>query len=194
MKLRELLQMNDSFIPAELAVAPNPLGLAPNLKLTTIPVDAYTCFELWMPTANAQLMRAEATLLMEDCSRLEEICSKLIWLIGAKLIHPQEPHHQRLIYDWREVRQHLEASGHYFNAIAIRYQPQTICPHPQDNNFSTTWTWQPARWQVHLLHLNSFSKGFAVNVLPISLAIANGDTITKSEKHLHVMSNHIALT
>ncbi|WP_421657088.1 hypothetical protein [Leptothermofonsia sp. ETS-13] len=165
--------MIDSFIPTELAVAPNPLGLAPHLKLTTIPIDAYACFELWMPTTNTALLPEEAALLKGDRSRLEEICARLTWLLGARLIGCEKEACQSLIYDWREVQRLLQLCGGEFNVIGVTYLPQVVYP---DSTVSS-WTLRPASWKVSLLNLKVAEIGFEVEVLPVGVLVSCGERV-----------------
>ncbi|MCL6435727.1 MAG: hypothetical protein K6T90_16245 [Leptolyngbyaceae cyanobacterium HOT.MB2.61] len=170
--------MIDSFIPAELAVAPNPLGLAPHLKLTTIPIDAYACFELWMPTTNTALLPEEAALLRGDRSRLEEICARLTWLLGAKLIGCKAEACQSLIYDWCEVQRLLQQYGREFNVIGVTYLPQMIYP----DLAASSWTLRPASWKVSLLNLKAVEIGVEVEVLPVGVLVSCGENVTRYER------------
>ncbi len=175
--------MIDSFIPNELAVAPNPLALTPNLKLITIPIDAYTCFELWIP-ANAVLLAEEALLLKGDCVRLEEICAKLIWLLGAKFIGNGHVATQSLIYDWGEIENHIRKLGREFNAIGVTYLPQAISP-DNEGDISSSWTLRPISWNISLLNLKATSHhSFEVEILPTSLSISFGAPSQNAKKEL----------
>lgn len=189
--------MIDSFIPAELAVAPNPLGLAPNLKLTTIPVDANTCFELWMPNINAILMREEAQLLASDRPRIEEICARLIWLMGAHLVGTGSPLPTTPIYDWRKIRQSLQQADPAiadFNAIGIAHTPYAICPeNPAETEFSSTWTLYPPTWEIFFINLHPLQKGFQVRRLPIHATITLGESVTKCEKGSSDSTNTVVM-
>lgn len=171
--------MLDSFIPAALAVAPNPLGLPSNLKLTTIPIDAHTCFELWMPEAQGLLLPEEAMLLRGDCSRLEEICAKLTSLLGATLIGDEVQRMQPTIDRWQEIRQVLGETGADFNAIGVNYLPQVIYPTTVNEGGLPTWTLQQAGWSVSFLALQPTQAGFRATTLPIKALITSGQSITK---------------
>lgn len=170
--------MIDSFIPTELAVAPNPLGLAPHLKLVTIPVDAYTCFELWMPTGGAALLPEEAMLVRGDRSRLEEICARLTWLLGARVVGCEDEVSQSLIYDWREVQRLLQQAAAPFNGVGVTYLPQSICP---DETVSS-WTIHPTSWKISFINLKAVGKGFEYELLTTSLLISLGESVTRHER------------
>ena len=171
--------MLDSFIPVELAVAPNPLGLPFNLKLTTIPIDAHTCFELWMPDARGTLLTEEAMLLRGDRARLEEICAKLTDLLGASLSHDESPHYQATVDLWQGVRSALYDAGADFDAIGVTYLPQSLYPSPTSKGGLTAWTLQEARWDVSFFNLQPLPLGFRAQALPIKVTIAFGQSITK---------------
>ncbi|UBF24723.1 hypothetical protein K9N68_24080 [Kovacikia minuta CCNUW1] len=172
--------MMNSFIPNEIAVAPNPLALTPNLKLTTIPIDAYTCFELWIP-ANILLLPEEAMLLKGDRSRLEEICARLTWLVGARFVGNESQTPPVLIYDWREVQSQIRTLSEDFNAIGVTYLPQAISPDAEDD-ISPSWTLRPPSWNISLLSLKPVSSGFGLEILPFSLSISLGESVTRREK------------
>lgn len=171
--------MPDSFIPVALAVAPNPLGLPSNLKLTTIPIDAHTCFELWMPNGQGILLAEEATLLRGDCSRLEAICAKLTSLLGAKLISDDLQGFQTPIDCWQTIRRALYETGATFDAIAVTYLPQVIYPTGTKEGDLTAWTLQQAGWSITFLALEPAQTGFCTTVLPIKAVITSGQAITK---------------
>lgn len=178
--------MTDALIPTELAVAPNPFGLAANLQLMTIPVDAYTAFELWMPKPNALLLPEEARLLVGDRPRLEEICLNLTWLFGATLIEQDQrinqepqPTGQNLLYDWQAVQQRIGPSGSQFDAIGITYQPQTIYPSLTSSSASRAWTLRPFLWNIWFFDLKPWANGYQAAVRSMSLLITYGHTVTR---------------
>jgi hypothetical protein len=177
--------MIDSFIPTELAVAPNPLGLAPHLRLTTIPIDASTCFELWMPITNSALLPEEAMLLKGDRSRLEEICARLTWFLGAQFIGCEAAACQSLIYDWREVQRLLRQSDIRFNVLGVTYVPQKIYPDER----MRAWTFRPASWKVSLLDLKSIATGFEIEILPMSLSISLGQSVIRYEQGVAIAAD-----
>jgi hypothetical protein len=167
--------MLDSFIPLELAVAPNPLGPALNLKLTTIPIDAYTCFELWMPPIEQPILPEEAMLLREDYRRVEEICARLLWLVGGKLsnqlgqsltnsISPS-------IHNWQQILQHFHQSGQSFDTIGIAYLPQTVKPYCTGTGSLTAWAMTPVQWQITFLSLESYQSGYLVHPCSTTLVL-----------------------
>ena len=175
--------MPDSFIPTALAVAPNPLGLPSNLKLMTIPVDAYTCFELWLPAASGTLLPEEAMLLRGDRARLEDICAKLTDFMGAMLTtsdasNHDEPLCQTPIGCWRDIRSLLHKAGAAFDAIAVTYLPQVIYPSLTPRGLSA-WTLQQAGWSVSFLTLHPIAAGFRSEALPFKVTIAFGQSTTK---------------
>lgn len=169
--------MTESLIPAELTIAPNPSTLSLNLKLTTIPIDAYTAFELWLPTKNAILSSEEALLLTSDRPRLEGICAKLTWLLGASLVRHEMQAPDPLAYDWQAVLAKIQRSG--FDAIGITYLPQTICPNLTREGISASWTLCPASWNVSFLQFQPVANGYRVKTHALSLLISYGQPITK---------------
>lgn len=172
--------MTDSFIPVALAVAPNPLGLPSHLKLTTVPIDAHTCFELWTPEVEVTLLPEEAMLLRGDRSRLEEICAKLTSLLGAKLVSDDPQWFQSPTDRWQEIRQNLYETGTDFDAIAVTYLPQVIYPTATRKGNLQTWTLQQAGWSVSFLTLQAVNAGFRSTILPIKAVIMSGHSITQS--------------
>lgn len=180
--------MPDSFIPVALAVAPNPLGLPSNLKLTTIPVDAHTCFELWTPDVQGTLLSEEAMLLRGDCSRLEEICAKLTSLLGATLIREDAQRMPLFIDRWQEIRQVLYETGADFDAIAVTYLPQVIYSTATTEGGMPTWTLRQAGWSVSFLTLQPMNAGFRAMTLPIKAVITSGQSITKGTQTAPVES------
>lgn len=181
--------MLDSFIPIELAVAPNPLGLAPHLKLTAIPVDAYNCFELWVPTSNQGLLPEEAMLLMGDCSRIEDICARLIWLLGAQL--EWQSGSTQTAQNWSTVKQQLGERGLKADALSVDYLPQTLSPLCDLNGLEIGWSLQPARWQLTFLALQPDANSYGTEVLPVTATIAAGQTITRTSPRLACMADPV---
>uniref|UniRef100_A0A832H349 Uncharacterized protein n=1 Tax=Oscillatoriales cyanobacterium SpSt-402 TaxID=2282168 RepID=A0A832H349_9CYAN len=172
--------MIDSFIPSDLAVAPNPPGLASSLKLVTVPVDAYNFFEFWMPSEEASLIPEEAMLLKDDRLRLEEICGKLMWLLGADLLSGNKICTQEPLYDWQSFVRLIRQSGRHFDAITIQYSPQTIHPSNTEGDRPRAWTMTPSTWCISFLEFNPVERGYQVNPLPLSLAITYGQPITRT--------------
>lgn len=171
--------MTDAFIPNEVAVAPNPFGLAPNLKLVTIPVDAYTSFELWLPKPNATLLPEEAMLLVGDRPRLEEICASLTWLLGASPIGQDDHDDPIPTHDWRVVQRWVHQVGGQFDGIGVNYQPQTLYPSVTDEGAATAWTLKPFTWNISFFDLNPLGSKYQVEARSIGLFITYGHAITK---------------
>ncbi|MBW4694722.1 MAG: hypothetical protein KME27_23475 [Lyngbya sp. HA4199-MV5] len=172
--------MPDSFIPVALAVAPNPLGLPSHLKLTTVPIDAHTCFELWVPETQGTLLPEEAMLLRGDCARLEEICAKLTSLLGVTLIGEDAQRLQPTTDRWQELRRALYKTGADFDAIGVTYLPQVIYPTATREGGLSTWTLQQAGWSISFLTLQPTKAGFRSTTLPIKAIITSGQSITTS--------------
>ena len=189
--------MLDSFIPVALAVAPNPLGLPSNLKLTTIPIDAYTCFELWTPTGNGTLLPEEAMLLRGDRARLEEIAAKLTDFMGATLVSNDAVDRDAPLLQgtssWQEIRSELYATGTDFDAIAVTYLPQVIYPSRTQEGGLPAWTLQQAGWSISFLTLHSIAVGFRAEALPIKAVIAFGQSITKQIQTVPTVTNQTCL-
>jgi hypothetical protein len=187
---RNLKTMIESFIPNELAVAPNPLGLAPNLKLTTIPVDANSRFELWMPLGDEILMPEEAMLLRGDCSRLEEICDRLVWLLGARLVTEQQEAYPSLAHDWRTVKQLIEQNGGKFSALSFSHIPQSISP-CHTNSMGTSWTLYPTSWHILPLELKPYGKGYQVVSSPVQVLLTMGECVTRQEQKTKIAADRV---
>ncbi|PSB23725.1 hypothetical protein [Stenomitos frigidus] len=190
--------MLDSFIPVAFAVAPNPLGLPSNLKLTTIPIDAYTCFELWMPTANGTLLPEEAMLLRGDRARLEDICAKLTDFMGATLAsstasNHTEPSVQTPTHNWGAIRRKLYEAGADFDAIGVTYLPQVIYPSLDQESGLPAWTLQQSGWSISFLTLHPIATGFRSDALPLTATIAFGQSITKRLQAVPVVTSQTCL-
>lgn len=171
--------MPNSFIPVELAVAPNPLGLTSNLKLTTIPIDAHTCFELWMPDTRRVLLPEEAMLLRGDRDRLEEICAQLTDLLGATIGRDDESYDQTSVDCWQRVQSVVHSTDADFDAIGVAYLPQMLASSPIRTGNLTAWTLQQAQWSISFFKLQPLAFGFRSQALPIKVTIAFGQSITK---------------
>ncbi|MGI0487289.1 hypothetical protein ACN4EK_17740 [Pantanalinema rosaneae CENA516] len=171
--------MIETFIADELAVAPNPLGTLFNLKLATIPIDAYTCFELWLPPTNGILLPEEAMLLKGDRLRLEEICARLVWLLGATLLEGETPLSSKPEYDWQTIRQRLSQLNAQFDAIGVDYCPQAICPSYASDGIPNAWTIRPATWQVKFLVLQPAPSGYCAKSLAVKLSLSLGQSVTR---------------
>lgn len=171
--------MIDTFIADELAVAPNPLGTLFNLKLATIPVDAFTCFELWVPPATGILLPEEAMLLKGDRLRLEDICARLVWLLGATLFEGETVLNPQPEYDWKMILQRMLQRGAMFDAIAVDYFPQTICPRYANDGIPNAWTIRPATWQVRFLLLQPAASGYCAKPLATKLLLSLGQSVTR---------------
>jgi hypothetical protein len=174
----------ESFIPLGLAVAPNPLGLVSNLKLSTIPIDAYTGFELWTPTsADATLLPEEAMLLTSDRCRLQDICAKLVWLFGAAFVDQDTEFYQPLFYDWQDIEILIQQCDRTFNAINVNHLPQILYPSVNSNNRLGGWTLCPASWRISFLELHPVEAGYRVNPWSRTLMITLGQAMTTLVKH-----------
>jgi len=180
--------MIDSFIPTELAVAPNPLGIASNLRLTTIPIDAYTCFELWMPPTDTVLLTEETMLLRGDRARLEEICAKLTWLLGAKIVGHEEYLRPTLVDSWQGIQLAMQQIDARFDAIVVNYLPQAICPNLNKEGLSLGWTLRPASWTVSFLAFTPVNNGFRAVMLPIAASIALGSYVSRPVQRLNAIA------
>lgn len=181
--------MIDSFVPTELAVAPNPLGLASHLKLTTIPIDSQTCFELWMPTADSMLLPEEAMLLVGDRPRLEEICAQLTWLLSGTLHASGNPMHSQRLYDWQAVQDSIQQSGLQVDALGVTHTPEAICS--QEDGQSAAWSLYPTSWTVLFLGLKPIGNSYRVEIHPIRLTIATGESVTKPMRGIAIGSTYL---
>lgn len=171
--------LNETLIPTELTIAPNPLGLTPNLKLKTVPIDAHTCFEVWSLLPGHTLLPEEACLLQSDCQRLEEICDKLVWLLSAVCVDETNSWGGEPLHDWRTIHYFVKQSGYQPSAIDVCYYPQLIGPVPEKGK-TKGWVIQPARWQISLLEFKSVGHGFQAQTIPFHLQVSLGQPITRS--------------
>lgn len=169
----------DSFIPTELAVAPNPLGPALNLKLTTVPIDAESSFEVWMPPLGIKLLSEEAMLLQCDRARLEEICAKLVWLLGGELTIDALASQPETIDSWAEAMALLRDAGITFDALYVTYRAQLIYPKLDEDECPVAWTIEPVRWRIYFLMMQSGITGVQVERLPVCLTVSQGNVVTK---------------
>jgi hypothetical protein len=171
----------DTFIPTELTIAPNALGMTCNLRLKTIPIDAHLAFELWSPDSQSNLLPEEALLLKRDLPRLEEICGKRVWLLGATCMDEEGICAGESISHWQSVTQILQARGCRVDAIEVTYLPQTICSLDSARNLTSGWMVQPPRWQFSFLEFDLVQQRFAAIVHPVSLLVSFGKPLIKSE-------------
>lgn len=171
--------MYNSFIPLDLAVAPNPLGLSANLKLATIPIDAYTFFECWEPSEKNSLIAEEVMLLRDDRSRLEEICGKLTWLLGAAIVGNRPSGPAKSLSSWQQVQEELRKRGIQAEVITIEFFPQAIFPSGDVDEMPTSWTIQPLTWHIAFWRIDQCERGYQLMELPFKLSICYGPTITK---------------
>lgn len=175
-----LVMMERPFLSLDLAVAPNPPSLIPNLKLMTVPIDAYTCFELWVPSGkHDKLMFEEVLLLKDDYLRLEEICGKLMWLLGGRLISRGNTYSQELIYDWRSLVKLLRQGGKPFDTVVVNYAPATILPITSEGNNLQGWGMNPATWSISFVEFVPTEQNYEVKTLPLSLSITCGQPSTR---------------
>lgn len=172
--------MLGSFIAPDLAVAPNPLGPSLNLKLTSIPVDAYTFFEFWMPSEHSPLLSEEALLLKNDCDRLEDICSRLIWLFGGQVTLGKTAATQTVITDWQQCKELFHQANAYYDALTVNYLPQAIYADVEaDEDLPATWMIRPSTWQLSFWELKPLEHGYQALQLPFSLTITYGQATVK---------------
>lgn len=171
--------MTIPFLSLDLAVAPNPPSLIANLKLVTIPIDAYTCFELWIPSGQSRLMPEEALLLKDDYLRLEEICGKLVWLLGANLVNGSTLCNQEPIYDWPSLVRLLRQAGKRFDTVMIDYAPAKVCPVTVENGKLQGWAMNPATWNISFLEFTAIEQSYQVNTLPLSVTMRCGQPATR---------------
>ncbi len=155
----------DFYLPYELAVAPNPYGLAHNLKLTTVVASGF-CFELWQPRLGQLLLPKEAMLLKGDCPRVEEICALLVEALGANLTAPNSTSVTGLSH-WWQVR---AALGSAFDAIALQTHLRQT---PADQ--SAIWRVKTALdrpgQQLVFLKILPWGAGYQLEVLPQRLQL-----------------------
>lgn len=183
---RRLTMKIKTFIPAELRHAPRyPLGTPPNLTLRTVAVDACTSFEVWSPGAKALLLPEEADLLRSDRLRVEVICSKLVWLVGATCSEREDGSEDasKCIYDWEEVIDFASKYKFYSDIVDVVFCPQTIRPiYRLTSGTPTHWVIEPANWEIFLLALKPSKSGFKVEsrAVPLRIHLWTGKPITRA--------------
>lgn len=170
----------ETLIPAELTIAPNPLGLTQNLKLESIPIDAQTSFELWMPLPGSVLLPQEAALLKHDFTRLEEICANLVWLLNGIWVDEQERPLNWTVERWQDATNILRRQHFSLDTISVRYLPPAIRLLRDEDVQSQSWIIQPARWRFSFLELQPWKKGYKAVPMPVSLLISFGEPMIKS--------------
>lgn len=178
--------MTDAFILNELAVAPNPLGLAPNLKLVTISVDACISFELWLPKPDTALLPEEARLLVGDRPRLEEICATLTRLFGAVLIGQDGYDDPTPTHDWRVVQHCLYRMGTQFDAVGVNYQLHAFYSGCADSSrvyeaVSTARRLKPI-WDVSFFDFKPLGNKYQIATRSIGLLITDGNRLTQATR------------
>ncbi len=176
----------EHFIPPKLATAPTyAFQKLPNLVLRRIPLDCNTYFEVWSPRSSATLNPDEVSLLKSDRLRLEVICTKLIWLLGATCYESQNYllESGKQLTDWEEVGDY--ASRYHFcpDVIDIIYSPQII--RPQYNRVTqqpTHWIIEPPCWEICLLRLKPMENGWIAEERnpELSILVWTGKPIKKA--------------
>jgi hypothetical protein len=184
--------MMDSFIPSDLAIAPNPFGLASNLKLKAIPIDAHNSFELWTPSEKhlgsgleispegGGLLPEEAMLLKNDRPRLEDICRRLTWLLGATLSLADAVEPEVHTQDWVAIVERLWQANIRMDAIAIDHFPQAICLSEAAPSSQPEWIVKPALWHIRFLELQPQTRFYQAIVQPAQVTISYGTLLRKS--------------
>lgn len=175
-----------TFIPAELRRAPPyRWGEPPNLCLRTVSVDACTSFEVWSPRAKVILLPQEADLLRSDRFRVEAICTKLVWLIGATCSEREDDSEDvcKRIYDWEDAIEFASKYGFQPDMVDVVFCPQTVRPvYRAIDDTPTHWVIEPANWEIFLLTLKPVELGFKVESrsVPLRIHLWTGKPITKA--------------
>lgn len=183
----------DRFIPPELAIAPPySSGKLPNLIRRKVPIDCNTSIQVWSPKANAILLPEEVNVLRSDRLRVEVICSRLVWLLGANCSEHEDylVANEKLIHHWEDIVYFACKYGFRPHVIDLLFSPPIIrplytplakSPRTQFANAPTHWVMEPACWEIFFLELKPVEGGFKAEprTKPLSVIVWTGEPITK---------------
>lgn len=165
----------NTLIPTSLCYAPRySVGNPPNLSLRTVFVDACTSFEVWSPHSKAILLPEEADFLRSDRLRLEVICSKLVWLVGATCSEREDysPDTSKLVHDWEGVMEFASKYKFHLDVIDVIFCSQLIRPkYRTTSDIPTHWILEPANWEIFFLTLTPTQQGYKVDSRTVPLRI-----------------------
>ncbi len=176
----------EHFISPDLATAPKySAKKVPNLVLRRVPLDCNSYFEVWSPRSGAILNREERNLLKQDRLRLEVICTKLTWLLGATCYENEDYllEQGKKLSDWEQVKYYSCRYHFYPDVIDIIFSPQIV--RPQYNNViqkPTHWIIEPPCWEICLLQLKPVNEGYIAEERSpeLSIFVWTGQPIIKS--------------
>lgn len=161
------------------------MGQPPNLVLRTVFIDSRTSFEVWSPREKVVLLPQEAELLKRDILRVEVICSRLVWLMGATCSEQESSDRETstLVYDWEEVRYFASKYNFRPDFFDVVFCPQTIRPiYRSGQQTPECWSLEPANWEIFFLSLKPTPDGFIVKsrTVPLRVQLWTGKPIAKS--------------
>ena len=186
--------MINRFIPEELAIAPAyPAGYPPHLTLREVSIDGNTSVQIWSPKSDAILLPEEVNLLRSDRLRVEVICSRLVWLLGANCSENDDylGANDKLIYQWEDVTYFAGKYGFNPNVIDILFCPSTIRPIYGSSvqrfgkcvpNTPIQWVMEPACWEIFFLEIKAVVGGFKAEPRSqlLSVIVWTGQPISKT--------------
>jgi hypothetical protein len=158
--------MINRFIPEELAIAPGyPAGTPPHLTLREVSIDGNTSVQIWSPKSDAILLPEEVNLLRSDRLRVEVICSRLVWLLGANCSENDDylGASDKLIYQWEDVTYFAGKYGFVLQRFARFMDHQSndsahICQTPRYNGL-----WNPPAGKYFSWKLNPWLGALRLN-------------------------------
>jgi len=173
------------FIPDILSKAPFDFLAAqlPNLRFRRHQIGSYQQFATWSLRVGAALLSKEAEVLRFDYQRVEAICARLVWLMGATYSDNShdDPWYGLHTHDWQRVMAYAQRCGFRpeVGAIDLVYAPELLSPVIDANQQQTGWRFTPTCWEVVFLHLQPGDGLVSSEVLPLSVLISTGRPVTK---------------
>lgn len=173
------------FIPESLSQAAFD-GLAaqlPNLRLRHHQIGSYQQFANWSARIGTALSTKEAEVLRFDYQRIEAICTRLVWLMGAIYSDNShdDPWYGLHTHDWQRIAVYAQRCGFRpeIGALDLVYAPELLSPVIDANQQQTGWRFTPTCWEVVFLHLQPRDGLVYPEVLPLSVLISMGRPVTK---------------
>lgn len=170
-----MLLKREDFIAPDLAIAPRHNGAKlPNLVLRDVFLDCNTTFEVWSPRSDAILSKEEVNFLKHDRLRIEVICTRLVWLLGATCCDEEDylMASHKLFSDWEEVRDYTTKYGFRPDIWDIMFSPQTIRPlYLGRSQKPSHWVIEPPCWEICPLKFHPSEEGFKTELRSPALSI-----------------------
>lgn len=155
----------------------------PNLRLRHHQMGSYQQFATWSPRAGVALASKEAEVLRFDYQRVEAICARLVWLVGAIYSdnNHDDPWYGLHTHDWQRVLTYACRCGFCpeIGAIDLVYAPELLSPAIDAHQQQVGWRYTPTCWEVAFLHLQTREGLVYPEVLPLSVLISIGRPVTK---------------